>query len=95
MGGGGYFRLLPYAATRRAVQGLNKTDRRPAVMYIHPWELDPTQPRMPGPLVGRFRHYVNLDKTERKLHRLLRDFSFQGLRCFLDGLEGNGETPVA
>lgn len=94
MGGGGYFRLLPYAATRRAIQGLNKTLRRPAVMYIHPWELDPDQPRMPGPLVGRFRHYVNLQKTERKLHRLLHDFSFQGLGWFLNELEGNGGSPV-
>jgi len=95
MGGGGYFRLLPYAATRRAVQGLNKTDRRPAIMYIHPWELDPSQPRIPGPVLGRFRHYVNLEKTERKLHRLLHDFSFQRLGWFLDELEGNGGTPGA
>ncbi len=82
--GGGYFRLLPYAMTRWAIQRLNNTERRPAVVYVHPWELDPAQPRVPGPLVGRFRHYVNLHTIEAKLHRLLDGFSFQGLRSLLD-----------
>ncbi len=94
LGGGGYFRVLPYAVTRRAIQRLNHTEQRPALMYIHPWELDPAQPRMPGPALGRFRHYVNLHKTERKLHRLLHDFSFQGLRWFLDRLDGHGGTAI-
>ncbi len=95
VGGGGYFRLLPYAMTRWAIQRLNNVEQRPAVVYIHPWELDPAQPRVPGPLVGRFRHYVNLHTTESKLHRLLDGFSFQGLRWFLDRLKSQGETVIA
>ncbi len=95
VGGGGYFRLLPYALTRWSIQRLNNREQRPAVVYIHPWELDPAQPRVPGPLLGRFRHYVNLHTTERKVHRLLHDFSFQGLRWFLDRLKSQGETVIA
>ncbi len=95
VGGGGYFRLLPYALTRWAIQRLNNRDQRPAVVYIHPWELDPAQPRVPGPTLSRFRHYVNLHTTEGKVHRLLHDFSFQGLRWFLDSLKGQGETVIA
>ncbi len=92
VGGGGYFRLLPYALTRWAIQRLNNVEQRPAVVYIHPWELDPAQPRVPGPLVGRFRHYVNLHTTESKLHRLLDGFSFQGLRWFLERFDNQGKT---
>ena len=77
VGGGGYFRLLPYALSRWAIRRLNDTEQRPAVVYIHPWELDPAQPRVHAPVVGRFRHYVNLHTTEGKLHHLLGDFSFQ------------------
>ncbi len=95
VGGGGYFRLLPYALTRWAIQRLNNTEQKPAVVYIHPWELDPAQPRVPGPLLDRFRHYVNLHTTEGKVHRLLHDFSFQGLRWFLGRLTSQGETVIA
>ncbi len=74
-GGGGYFRLLPYAWTKWAISRVNTTDGRPAMFYFHPWELDPGQPRPPGldPLT-KFRHYVNLKGTEGKLRRLLKDF---------------------
>ena len=74
-GGGGYFRFAPYSLSRWALRRVNTLDRRPAIFYIHPWEIDPAQPRVRGTgLKTRFRHYVNLDKTESRLHRLLRDF---------------------
>lgn len=74
-GGGGYFRLAPYALSRWALRRVNRIDERPAIFYFHPWEIDPGQPRVPGTsLKTRFRHYVNLDKTEPRLGRLLSDF---------------------
>jgi polysaccharide deacetylase family protein (PEP-CTERM system associated) len=73
--GGGYFRLLPYAASRWLIEQVNNTDQLPAMFYFHPWEVDPEQPRIPGaPLKSRFRHYVNLNRMEHKLERLCRDF---------------------
>ena len=74
-GGGGYFRLLPYALSRWSIQRIHAYDGQPAMFYFHPWELDPDQPRIPG--LGartRFRHYVNLRRTAPRLTRLLRDF---------------------
>lgn len=88
IGGGGYFRLLPFTVTRLAIQHLNNIERRPAIIYIHPWELDPAQPRISGRLVRRFRHYVNLHTTERKLDRLLDNFAFMNLHWFLQQLDG-------
>ena len=74
-GGGGYFRLAPYVLSRWALRRVNRIDRAPAIFYFHPWEIDPEQPRVPGTsLKTRFRHYVNLDKTEARLDRLLGDF---------------------
>jgi polysaccharide deacetylase family protein (PEP-CTERM system associated) len=74
--GGGYFRLLPYGLTRRAIARINAREGQPAMVYLHPWEIDPDQPRLPvGPLT-RFRHLVNVGKTEARLTRLLSDFSF-------------------
>jgi len=74
-GGGGYFRLAPYRVSRWALRRVNNIDRRAAVFYLHPWEVDPDQPRVPGAsLKTRFRHYLNLHKTEPRLSRLLRDF---------------------
>jgi polysaccharide deacetylase family protein (PEP-CTERM system associated) len=80
--GGGYFRLLPYAATRWAIDRLNATERQPAVFYIHPWEIDPDQPRMNGaPLRSRLRHYNGLARTERRLRRVLRDFQWDAIEA--------------
>lgn len=74
-GGGGYFRLAPYALSRWAIRRFNETEGRPAIFYMHPWEIDPQQPRVPGTsLKTRFRHYVNLSRTEARLDRLLGDF---------------------
>ena len=75
VGGGGYFRLLPYRMSRWGIGRVNRCDRRPAIFYFHPWEIDPEQPRVAGAgFKSRFRHYVNLDRTEPRLRRLLRDF---------------------
>lgn len=73
--GGGFFRLLPYAASNWLINRVNKADQRPAMFYFHPWEVDPQQPRVPGaPFKSRFRHYVNLGRMEAKLDRLCTDF---------------------
>jgi polysaccharide deacetylase family protein (PEP-CTERM system associated) len=76
IGGGGYFRLLPYWWTRHGIQTLNEVEGRAAVFYLHPWEIDPDQPRLNGSALSRFRHYRNLDQTEARLRRLLADFRF-------------------
>lgn len=74
-GGGGYFRLAPYPLSRWALRRVNAIDQQPAIFYFHPWEIDPQQPRVSGTsLKTRFRHYVNLHKTEARLARLLHDF---------------------
>jgi polysaccharide deacetylase family protein (PEP-CTERM system associated) len=74
-GGGGYFRLMPYSVSQWLLHRVNSVDRQPAVFYFHPWEIDPSQPRIHGiSLKTRFRHYVNLGRTERRLRRLLGDF---------------------
>ncbi len=73
--GGGYFRLLPYSASRMFLRQLEKAGTQ-FVMYLHPWEIDPDQPRMEGPVVSRLRHYLNLKRTEHRLQCLLRDFAF-------------------
>src|SRR5688572_1716200 len=82
--GGGYFRILPYAWTRWGMRRVNR-EGQPAVFYLHPWEIDPQQPRLPTSLLGRFRHYRNLDVTEARLRSLMRDFSFGPLQTVLAG----------
>lgn len=73
--GGGYFRLLPYALSRWMIRRVNETDGQSAVFYFHPWEIDPEQPRVPGvDAKSRFRHYVNIGRTEGRIARLLQDF---------------------
>jgi polysaccharide deacetylase family protein (PEP-CTERM system associated) len=76
-GGGGYFRLMPYAAFRWALKRVNERDGQPGMFYFHPWEVDPDQPRVAGaPLRSRFRHYTNLGTMEARIGRLLADFSW-------------------
>jgi polysaccharide deacetylase family protein (PEP-CTERM system associated) len=78
--GGGYFRLYPYPMTRWLMRRCNQQGR-PVIFYLHPWEVDPTHPRVEGmPWSKRFRHYNNLEKTEERLERLLGDFSFTSVR---------------
>ena len=74
--GGGYFRLAPYPLIRAALRRTNGHDRMPAMVYLHPWEIDPDQPRFAVSALTRFRHYVNLRGTAAKLDRLLGDFAF-------------------
>ena len=76
IGGGGYFRLLPYAWTRWGISQLNREEQRPAVFYLHPWEIDPDQPRLRTSTLGRLRHYGRLAQTEQRLRQLLSEFSF-------------------
>ena len=73
--GGGYFRLFPYALSRWMLRQVNCQDHAPAVFYFHPWEIEGGQPRIQGiGLKTRFRHYVNINRMEPRLGRLLRDF---------------------
>jgi polysaccharide deacetylase family protein (PEP-CTERM system associated) len=81
--GGGYFRLLPYAWTRWGIAHLNRRERRPAVFYLHPWEIDPHQPPLRAGTLGRLRHYSNLERTEARLARLLGDFAFEPMAAVL------------
>lgn len=73
--GGAYFRIFPYALTRWGVRSINR-EGNPAVLYMHPWEFDPGQPRFNTSLQVRFRHYYNLGKTEARLRRLCEEFRF-------------------
>jgi peptidoglycan-N-acetylglucosamine deacetylase len=89
-GGGGYFRFFPYAVTRAFLGHINRHDGKPAVFYFHPWEIDPDQPRPFGlPLKSRIRHYLNLSKTESRLTRLLRDFSWDRVDRVLERATGS------
>jgi polysaccharide deacetylase family protein (PEP-CTERM system associated) len=81
--GGGYFRLLPYAWTRWGMARVNRVEQRPVIFYLHPWEIDPDQPRMDVGRVSRLRHYRNLHVTAARLERLLRDFAFGPLADLL------------
>jgi len=76
VGGGGYLRLLPYAYTRWGLSLLNQEECSRAIVYLHPWEIDPEQPRLPASLRSRFRQYTGLGTTAEKLKRLLKDFRF-------------------
>ena len=80
--GGFYFRLYPYRLLRCLFKKWNHKGF-PVVFFIHPWELDPGQPRVKLPLSKRFRHYYNLDSTREKLERLLKEFSFTSIEDFL------------
>lgn len=86
-GGGGYFRLLPYLWSKRAINKVNKVDGEASIFYFHPWEIDPNQPRQANTsLKTRFRHYTNLAKMEQRLRRLLQDFSWDRMdNIFLQG----------
>lgn len=76
-GGGGFFRVLPYAFSRWAIRQVNQRDQRPAVFYFHPWEIDPGQPRVAdAPLKSRLRHYSRLEQMAGKLRQLVGDFSW-------------------
>jgi len=76
IGGGGYFRLYPYAFSRWAINKVNTDENKSTLFYFHPWEIDPDQPRQQASLKSRFRHYLNLSRMENRLHCLLKDFNW-------------------
>jgi polysaccharide deacetylase family protein (PEP-CTERM system associated) len=84
-GGGGFFRLLPYGFSRWAIRQVNEQAGRPAIIYFHPWEIDPDQPRRTdAPLRSRIRHYTNLSVMAAKLRRLTRDFAWTRVDALAD-----------
>ena len=91
--GGGYLRLLPYRLVRHAMRSVTKQERRPAIVYLHPWEIDPDQPRLEAGWPTRLRHYTNLHRTERKVERLLQDFPFTTAAEVLAALDPASVTP--
>lgn len=94
--GGGYLRLLPYGWTHRALTRLNDHERQPAVFYVHPWEIDPDQPRLAARGFSRFRHYRNLHLTAPRLRSLLGSFRFAPAQSLLrrSTTTGSGESAV-
>ena len=85
--GGGYLRQFPFAIIRRAFA--EATARNiPATFYVHPWELDPGQPRLDVPLLTRIRHYRGLRETEARIERLLTEFRFTSIAPYLEHLAG-------
>jgi polysaccharide deacetylase family protein (PEP-CTERM system associated) len=78
--GGGYFRILPFWVTKSGLKQINERRGLPFTFYLHPWELDPGQPRFKVSALSRFRHYTNLARCEDRLRRLLREFEFTSMR---------------
>jgi len=83
--GGGYFRLYPYSISKLGLSQINR-EGHPFIFYMHPWEIDPAQPKVEANWASRFRHYNNLDKFEGRLSRLIDDFSFSTVKNVLDSL---------
>jgi polysaccharide deacetylase family protein (PEP-CTERM system associated) len=86
-GGGGYLRLLPMAFTRWAIGTTHRRERQPVMVYFHPWEIDPDQPRLKGSWKSRLRHYRGLEKTETRLQEILSSGTFQPFRSFVQTFE--------
>jgi hypothetical protein len=88
--------LLPYSLTAWAIRRINEQENQPALLYFHPWEIDPEQPRIAAPWRSRFRHYQNLHSTEEKLSRLFDAFSWapmsEVLLSSLGGANSKGEV---
>jgi len=91
--GGGYFRLLPYQWTQWGIARINAVDEEPVVFYIHPWEIDPDQPRLPASRLTRWRHYHGLDQTAARLDQLMTDFRFDTVTASL-AARGTFVAPV-
>ncbi len=81
--GGGYLRLYPLWLTQKAIYHINNKEKQPAIVYFHPWEIDPDQPRIKAGMKSRFRHYLNLGKTEVKIRELLSSSEFAPIRQIL------------
>lgn len=83
--GGGYLRLFPAALVKRAIQSINSVEQQPVIVYFHPWELDPGQPRIKAGFKSRFRHYLNLERMEFKIRHLLHNLRFSTVQQVLGG----------
>jgi polysaccharide deacetylase family protein (PEP-CTERM system associated) len=81
--GGGYFRILPYAVTRAGLRQINRARQQPFMFYLHPWEVDPGQPRIKASWFSQFRHYTNIARCESRLRQLMTDFRFATARQVL------------
>lgn len=81
--GGGYLRLFPAALVTRAIHLINTRENEPVIVYFHPWEIDPRQPRIKAGLRSRFRHYLNLERMELKIRHLLENFGFSSVKDVL------------
>jgi len=88
--GGGYLRLFPERFTQWAIRRVNVQERMPVVSVIHPWEVDPDQPRLQGRLLSTVRHYLNLEGTETRLRSLLREYRFQPVRDLVAAISKRG-----
>jgi polysaccharide deacetylase family protein (PEP-CTERM system associated) len=93
--GGGYFRILPYWWTKWGISRVNQQEGRPAVFYLHPWEIDPDQPRLSAGRLGRFRHYRHLEDTENRLRQLLTDFRFDAIESMVLRLQSTAPETTA
>jgi polysaccharide deacetylase family protein (PEP-CTERM system associated) len=82
--GGGYFRLLPYRFTQWGIRRVNTMERAPVMFYMHPWEIDPEQPRLDAGATTRWRHYSGLHRTADRLKRLVREFRFDTVSAVLN-----------
>ncbi len=82
--GGGYLRFFPAALVARAIKIINNAEKQPVIVYFHPWEIDPEQPRIKAGMKSRCRHYLNLDRMELKIRHLLENFSFSSAREVLN-----------
>ncbi len=82
--GGGYLRLLPAEIIRSGITAINQREHQPGVLYFHPWEIDPGQPRIKAGMKSRFRHYLNLEKTEDKLRKILSGLQFGTMSSVID-----------
>lgn len=81
--GGGYLRFLPLGFIKKAINNINAIEKQPVVMYFHPWEIDPKQPKIKAGLKAAFRHYYNLAKAEDKIKSILSSFKFDTLKKIL------------
>ena len=93
--GGGYLRIFPFFYTAMVFQRFERHYRQPVVVYLHPWEVDPEQPRMRGKLRSRLRHYTNLGRMEQRLRRLLQEHHFHGFREAMRGPQFATDTTAS
>ncbi len=84
--GGGYFRLYPYSLTKFGLNQINR-QKKPFIFYLHPWEIDPEQPKIDAGWLSRFRHYNNLQKTELRLGKLMESFDFSTVKDVLTTID--------